>query len=212
MTVLEFKLKMLENSGAVKEAEGWILNNWMIKDKFIELLSSEYIVNWIKMCNGEITLEQLKEIEVAEMDMIKQKRNFKKWSKKYSSKFHPFFIAQIKPGNEKDFGEITGYDIYFMSSVKEGEAIVGNPIEWDNYEQYWKEQFEALKGFISDDFKDFLEIMISGSESICSNIEIDKLMNFRYVTEEDVEKLNDNFDYIIEKYELDRKRIMELME
>lgn len=211
MTVLEFKLKMLEKSGAVKTEYGWKLNGWSIKDEEVEILSSEYISNWIKMCKGEITFRQLEEIEADEKDMIQHKMFLKRWHNEHSSKVHPFFIAQIKP-NTKDFEKITGYDIYFMASVKEGTAVVGNPIEWDNYEQYWKEQFEVLKDIISDDFKYFLEVMLSGSECMVSNIEIDKLMNFRYVTEEDAEKLNDNFEHMIEKYELDRKKIMEMLE
>lgn len=127
---------------------------------------------------------------------------------KYEIKTHPFFVAQVNPNTkDDDFKEISGYDIYFMASVDGERAVIISPIRANDLENYWKEQFKELKHFISDDFKECLEIMLSGEETICASVPISELINFRYLTEADLEEMEDSTYYLIEKYNLDRKYI-----
>lgn len=126
----------------------------------------------------------------------------------YEISVHPFFVAQVNPNTkDKYLKKIAGYDIYCLASVDGENAILVNPIDPEDTKAYWIENFEGLKGFISDDLQDFLNVMLSGSESVVSSVNLNELINFRFMTEEDVYKMDEGIDDLIREYKLDRELI-----
>lgn len=204
MEISELKRKMIKDAGAELKNGEWHYKGYRLADETLDKISSSLLVKCIQFYDGKIS-EQEFDLEIAEEERIKKAVA---QIKELGYRVHPFFIAQIDSRvNEKIYKDISGYDIYFMASLNGECAIINNPIEQERIEEYWKVQFGVLKSFISDDFKEFMECMLSGSDGMISTVPLEYLINFRHVTEDDIDKLEDGIDYIIEKYDLDRKRI-----
>ena len=199
MTMNQWKIKRLQQEGATKIEHGWNCEGYILQDKTIEKLPYTLLVKCLQFYQGKIPEKELDD----EIKLSVECKRAEDDIKKYGYKTVPFFIAQINPKTTDEYlKKISGYEFYFMASCNGEDAIFCNPINPEKVEEYWKVQFEELKEWVSDDFKDFMDIMLEGNGAI-PTAPLKELLNFRYVREEDIKSMNEGIEKMIEKYGLE---------
>ena len=101
-----------------------------------------------------------------------------------------------------------GLHFHLMPYGEKDTWMYIQPIYKEELDKYWKLCFDnGMKDTFTDDYKEFLEMMLSGEECFISKVTTNELMEIRDATQEDAKNYEEAIDSLIEKYGLDRERI-----